>query len=126
MGSTSKMAPRFRCYFMSDKFPAAAVVVNIESVLNETRVFPPPKEFTKRAHISSLAAYRKLYTASIKSPETFWAKQAKKELVWFRPWKTVLQWKPPFAKWFVGGQLNVSFNCLDKWLGSATANKAAL
>jgi acetyl-CoA synthetase len=96
------------------------------SILNEERVFHPPKEFSKRAHIKSLAEYRKLYTESIRSPEKFWGRQAKNELVWFKPWKQVLQWKEPFAKWFVGGQTNVSFNCLDRHLGTPTANKAAL
>src|SRR5213593_3248119 len=98
----------------------------ITSVLKEKRVFPPPKEFSRRAHIKSMAAYRKLYNDSIKSPDRFWSKQAKSELVWFRPWKKVLQWKEPFAKWFVGGRLNVSYNCLDRWLDTPTANKAAL
>src|ERR1700692_1121472 len=98
---------------MSDKSQAVAPN-NIESILQENRVFQPPKDFSKRAHLKSLAEYRKLYAESIKSPEKFWAKQAKIELVWFKPWKTVLQWKLPFAKWFAGGQLNVSFNCLDK------------
>jgi acetyl-CoA synthetase len=99
---------------------------SIESVLQEHRIFSPPKEFSKRAHIKSLAEYRKLYKESISSPEKFWAKQAKNELIWFKPWKKVLQWKEPLAKWFVGGQLNVSYNCLDRHLGTSTANKAAL
>src|SRR5690349_4911838 len=99
---------------------------NITSVLQEARVFKPSKDFSNKAHIKSLAQYKKLYQASIRSPEKFWAKQAKDELVWFKPWKQVLQWKPPFAKWFIGGQLNVSHNCLDKWLDTPTANKAAL
>jgi len=98
----------------------------ITSVLHETRVFPPSKAFAKAAHIDSLQRYRTLYKASISDPEKFWAKQAAEELVWFKPWKKVLQWKAPFAKWFVGGQLNVSYNCLDRHLGTATANKAAL
>src|SRR6185503_18844549 len=59
-------------------------------------------------------------------PEKFWGKVAQVELAWFRKFKTTLQWKEPFAKWFVGGQLNVSHNCLDKHLGTPTANKAAL
>ncbi|HYG23609.1 MAG TPA: acetate--CoA ligase [Verrucomicrobiae bacterium] len=96
------------------------------SVLHETRVFKPAAAFSKRAHIKTLAEYRKLYNQSIRSPELFWAKQARNELVWFKPWKKVLQWKTPFAKWFVGGELNVSYNCLDRWLGTPTANKAAL
>jgi acetyl-CoA synthetase len=99
---------------------------NITSVLQEERVFRPPKEFSKRAHIKSLAEYRKLYNESIRSPEKFWGRVAKQELSWFKPWKKVLQWKEPFAKWFIGGRLNVSYNCLDQHLGTPTANKAAL
>ena len=98
----------------------------IESVLHEERVFAPHKEFCKRAHIKSLAEYQKLYHESITSPEKFWGKRAKEELVWFKPWTKVLRWQEPFAKWFIGGQLNVSYNCLDRHLGTATANKAAL
>jgi acetyl-CoA synthetase len=96
------------------------------SMLHEERVFKPAKDFSARAHIKSFAQYKKLWNESIKSPEKFWAREAKNELVWFKPWKKVLDWKPPFAKWFVGGQINVSHNCLDKWLGTPTANKAAL
>ena len=108
-----------------DKTKVAATK-NITSLSQETRVFPPSKEFSKRAHIRSMSEYRKLYNESIKSPEKFWAKQAKNEVVWFAPWKKVLQWKAPHAKWFVGGKLNVSYNCLDKHLNTPTANKAAL
>jgi acetyl-CoA synthetase len=99
---------------------------SITSVLQESRVFHPPKEFSKRCAIKSLAEYRKLYKESIRSPEKFWGKQAKSELIWFKPFKKVLQWKEPFAKWFVGGQLNLSYNCLDRHLGTPSANKAAL
>ena len=99
---------------------------NPNSVLQEERLFPPAPEFSQAAHIRSMAQYRKLYQASIRSPEKFWAAQAKAELVWFKPWKKVLDWKAPHAKWFVGGQLNVSFNCLDKHLATPVANKAAI
>jgi acetyl-CoA synthetase len=105
---------------------ASAPSTSIESVLQENRVFHPPKEFVKQAKLKSLAQYRKLYRESIASPDKFWAKQAKNELIWFKPWKKVLQWKEPFAQWFTGGKLNVTFNCLDRHLGTATANKAAL
>ena len=108
---------------MADKQTAAK---NITSVLHENRVFKPAKAFSKRAHIRTMAQYRKLYNESIRSPDKFWGRTAKNELVWDKPWKQVLQWKEPFAKWFVGGQLNVSVNCLDRWLGTPTANKAAL
>ena len=99
---------------------------NITSFSTETRVFLPSKEFSKRAHIKSLAQYRKLHAESINAPEKFWGRQAKAELTWFKPWTKVLQWKAPNAKWFVGGRLNVSHNCLDQWLGTPTANKAAI
>src|SRR6476646_10430122 len=102
------------------------IPTSITSVLHEKRVFKPRKEFSERAHIKSLAQYQKMYKESISSPEKFWAKQAKDELIWFKPWKKTLEWKEPFAKWFVGGQLNVTFNCLDRHLGTAVANKAAL
>jgi acetyl-CoA synthetase len=104
----------------------AQTTSSIESVLHETRLFAPPKEFSEAAHIKSLAQYRKLYRESISDPDKFWAKQAKNELVWFKPWKKVLEWTPPFAKWFQGGQLNVSVNCLDRHLDTPVANKAAL
>jgi acetyl-CoA synthetase len=98
----------------------------IQSVLQEARVFPPPKDFARRAHIKSLAHYRRLYNESVRAPEKFWGRLAQQELVWAKPWKKVLQWKAPFAQWFVGGRLNVSVNCLDRHLDTPTANKAAL
>lgn len=105
---------------------ANAAGANITSMLHETRVFPPKKEFSAKAHIKSMAQYRKLYNESIKQPDKFWGRTAKEELVWFKPFSKVLQWKLPYAKWFIGGKTNVSYNCLDKHLGTATANKAAL
>jgi len=108
-----------------DKLTAPAGV-NISSVLHENRVFRPSKEFSRRAHIKSLAEYRRLYKQSIEQPQKFWAAQAKQELVWFSPFKKVLEWKLPDAKWFSGGRLNVSYNCLDRHLETETANKAAL
>ena len=105
---------------------AANLTTNITSLQHEDRVFPPPKAFAKDARIKSLAEYKRLYNESIKSPEKFWGKQAKDELVWFKPFKKVLDWKVPQARWFVGGKLNVSFNCLDRHLDTPTANKAAL
>src|SRR5689334_15394563 len=106
--------------------PDITAPANIESVLQEIRVFPPPKTFSKQARLKSLAEYRKLYKESISAPEKFWGKQAKNELVWIKPFTKVLQWQEPFAKWFSGGQLNLTSNCLDRHLGTPTANKAAL
>ena len=99
---------------------------NIQSMLKEERVFKPSKDFSKKAHIGSMAAYKRMYDRSVGQPEAFWNEQAKKELVWFKPWSKVLQWKAPHAKWFVGGQTNVSMNCLDRYLDSDKANQAAL
>ena len=82
---------------------------------------PPPKAFAKAAHVWSASVYRK----ADRNFEKFWAGFAK-ELDWFRPWKQVLDWKPPQAKWFVGGKLNVSVNCLDRHLDEPRRNKAAL
>jgi len=99
---------------------------NILSLSTEERVFHPSKEFSSLAHIRSMAHYKKLYKESVEKPDKFWGEQAKNELVWFKPWKKVLQWKVPIAKWFVGGKLNVSYNCLDRHLDTPTANKAAI
>jgi len=108
----------------ADTKPAPST--GITSVLQEKRVFRPSKEFAQDARINTLAQYRRLYDESIRSPEKFWGRQARSELVWFKPWKKVLQWKIPFAKWFLGGKLNVSVNCLDRHLHTPAANKAAL
>ncbi len=98
---------------------------NIESHLKEARVFKPSAAFAKKARIGSLAEYRRLYRESIAHPEKFWAREAK-ELTWQKPWNKVLEWKAPFAKWFVGGRLNVAENCLDRHLHGPRRNKAAI
>ena len=89
----------------------------IQSVLREARVFPPPAEFSAAAHIRSLEDYRRLYDEAAADPEAFWARIAG-ELDWMRPWSRVLDWQPPFAKWFVDGKLNLSVNCVDRHLAS--------
>jgi len=98
---------------------------NIESHLKETRVFKPARPFARDARVGSLEQYRRMYRESIRQPEKFWAREAR-ELIWQRPWRKVLEWKAPFAKWFVGGKLNVSENCLDRHLRGPRRNKAAL
>ena len=98
---------------------------NIESHLVEKRVFKPTPGFSSKARIKSLAQYRRMYRESIRQPSKFWTREAK-ELVWRAPWKKVVEWKPPFAKWFVGGKLNVSENCLDRHLAGSRRNKAAI
>ncbi len=101
---------------------------DIESLLKEKRVFKPSPEFAKQANWSrkTVNEYRRLGASN---PERFWAKMAKENVSWFSPWKKVLEWKRPFAKWFVGGKLNVSYNCLDRHLEGENAwrrNKAAI
>jgi acetyl-CoA synthetase len=98
----------------------------ITSVSREHRLFRPSAEFKAQANLGSETTYKKLYAESVNSPEKFWERQAKEQLVWRKPFKKVLDWKPPHAKWFVGGKLNVSENCLDRHLGSHRENKAAL
>ncbi|MEA3189356.1 MAG: acetyl-CoA synthetase [Chthoniobacter sp.] len=98
---------------------------NIDSYLIENRVFKPAKSFSKNAHIKSLEDYRTKYRESIAKPDRFWAREAS-ELLWQKKWTSVLEWKEPFAKWFVGGKLNVSENCIDRHLQSARRNKAAI
>ena len=98
---------------------------NIESHLKETRVFKPARACAKNARIGSLEQYRRMYRESIRTPEKFWAREAR-ELIWQQSWKKVLDWKPPFAKWFVGGKLNVAENCLDRHLQGPRRNKAAI
>ncbi|MEE9274647.1 MAG: acetate--CoA ligase [bacterium] len=97
----------------------------LSTLLKEDRVYKPPKEFSKQAHVRSMRAYRKLYEESVKSPAKFWGRCAE-EFHWFKKWKKVLEWKRPFAKWFVGGKTNICYNCLDRHLTTWRKNKAAL
>lgn len=98
---------------------------SIESILNEHRLFPPPKEFAENAIIKSFEEYEELYDGAAKDPVAFWAEQAA-DLDWFRKWDTALEWNEPFAKWFVGGKINISHNCLDRHLTTWRKNKAAI
>jgi acetyl-CoA synthetase len=104
---------------------ATASTPNIDSMLKEKRVFKPSAAFAKASRLGSFKKYKKLHRASLKNPDKFWGKAAE-ELEWFRPWKKVCVWKPPFAEWFVGGKLNASVNCLDRHLSGPLRNKAAL
>ncbi|MGD0734774.1 MAG: acetate--CoA ligase [Terracidiphilus sp.] len=98
---------------------------DLDSTLREFRVFPPPPEFSAKAHIKSLEEYETLYKQSIADPESFWAGVAN-DLHWFKPWDKVLEWNEPWAKWFVGGKLNLSYNCVDRHALGARASKTAL
>jgi len=98
---------------------------DIQSILREGRKFDPPQTFSQEARVKSLAEYRKLYDAAAEDPEKFWAGVAG-ELDWFQKWNKVLEWDLPWAKWFVGGKINLSYNCLDRHMGGPRENKVAI
>jgi acetyl-CoA synthetase len=93
----------------------------IEDYLHEDRTFPPPPEFRARALVRDDEVYAEAST----DPEAFWARQARELLTWSRDFDRVLEWDPPFAKWFVGGTLNVSVNCLDRHVDAGRGDKVA-
>jgi len=99
---------------MADTNPA------IENLFKETRTFPPPEEFKSHALVTD----RSLYERAEQDFEAFWADEARR-LRWMREWDKVLEWDLPFAKWFVGGQLNVADNCLDRHVDAGGGDKVA-
>jgi len=100
----------------------------IDVLMAEKRVFPPSKEFSKRAYIKSLEEYEDIYKRSIDDPEGFWSEIAEEHITWFKKWDKVLEWnfEKPDIKWFIGGKLNVSYNCLDRFINTPIRNKAAI
>ncbi|HEB76170.1 MAG TPA: acetate--CoA ligase [Nitrospirae bacterium] len=100
----------------------------ISVLLEEQRSFPPSEEFSRRAHIKSMAEYEELYRRSVEDPEGFWAEMAEKSISWFRKWDKVLEYdfEKPHVRWFSGGRLNASYNCLDRHVKTPLRNKAAI
>ncbi len=96
-----------------------------DTLLQEKRVFKPSRDFSKQAHIQSMAQYREMYEESVKRPSRFWTKVAN-NFHWFKKWGKVMEWTEPHVKWFVGGETNISYNCLDRHLTTWRKNKAAL
>ncbi|MFN2636553.1 MAG: acetate--CoA ligase [Gemmatimonadaceae bacterium] len=96
-------------------------MTDIDVLLQENRKFEPPPEFTLSANVPSADIYEK----AARDPEKFWADRAR-ELDWIKPWRKVLEWNPPRAKWFTGGKLNVAANCIDRHVQGQRRNKAAL
>jgi len=98
---------------------------SITSVSTESRVFEPPADFAATARVDSMAAYRKIAARARRYPDRFWSEIAG-ELHWFKPWRKVLDWKPPTARWFLGGKTNLSYNCLDRHISTWRRTKAAI
>jgi acetyl-CoA synthetase len=102
-------------------------VMAIESVMHENRVFPPPAEFAAKARLGSMEAYNAMCRDAEKDDAEFWAKQARSEILWKKPFTRALdESKAPFYRWFDDGTLNVSYNCLDRHLSNGNADKVAL
>jgi acetyl-CoA synthetase len=100
---------------------------SIESVLVETRVFPPPQDFVKQANVSGQATYQALLEEADRDPNAFWGRMAREQLQWTKPFTKVLdESRAPFFEWFGDGELNVSANCLDANLKNGNANKVAI
>ncbi|MEE9211872.1 MAG: AMP-binding protein, partial [Phycisphaeraceae bacterium] len=97
----------------------------VQSVLQETRKFPPSSSFSSGAHIQSFEQYEQMYAESIKNPDKFWG-EAAGELHWFKKWDRVLEWNLPDAKWFVGGKTNLSYNCIDRQVKDGLGEKVAI
>jgi acetyl-CoA synthetase len=101
---------------------------SIDVLMTEKRTFPPSKEFSQKAHIKSMEEYERLYKWSVEDPEGFWAEMAEEHITWFKKWEKVLDYDfyKPYIKWFIGGKLNASYNCLDRHINTPLRNKAAL
>jgi acetyl-CoA synthetase len=97
------------------------VPAEIADLLQEDRVFPPPEDFRRRANVND----PEVYARAERDPEGFWAEFAR-ELEWFTPWTQILEWKPPHARWFLGGTINASVNCVDRHVRGPRRNKAAI
>ena len=98
---------------------------SIDNVMQESRLFPPSDQFLEGCEINSMAAYQELYDKAAADPVQFWGDLAKEDLHWFEAFEKTLDWKEPYAEWFVGGKTNVSYNCLDRNL-TENADKTAI
>jgi len=106
---------------MSDKSSAQKNPVTVENLLHENRLFKPSQAFVKNAVVNS----QDIYTTAAKDPQKYWAGHAE-QLHWYKKWSKVLEWKVPFAKWFIGGKLNACYNCLDRHIKAGMGNKKAI
>ena len=104
---------------------ASTEATHIDSTLTESRKFPPPAEFSKRAWVKNFDEYQALCKRAEDDPDAFWAECAH-NLHWFNAFGKTLEWNFPNAKWFIGGTINAAYNCLDRHLDTPCRNKAAL
>ncbi len=98
----------------------------IDTVMHETRLFPPSAEFSAQARIKSLAEYEQLWNHAKSDPVKFWSDLAREELHWFKPFTKALEWNEPFAEWFADGETNVSYNALDKHIAEGRGDRMAI
>lgn len=98
----------------------------VDSVMVESRLFPPSDEFVAKSRVQGMEGYQKLYDRAAADPEAFWAEEAREHLHWFEPFTKTLEWENPFAKWFVGGKTNVSYNCLDAHIAAGNGDRTAI
>src|SRR5579864_831392 len=89
-------------------------------------VYPPSEDFVRKAHVQGMEGYLDLYRRAEQNPEEFWGEIASREIHWFEKWSKVLEWNPPFARWFAGAKTNVSYNCLDRHAATHRKNKVAI
>src|SRR5258706_1845873 len=94
--------------------------------MSQAAIYPPSPEFVEKAHVQGRDAYLDLYRRAEQDPEAFWGDIAAREIHWFEPWSKVLEWNPPFARWFTDAKTNISYNCLDRHLTTHRKNKAAI
>ena len=98
----------------------------IDTVMQEDRLFPPSEDFVAKSHIKSQGEYQALWDRAKADPPAFWAELAREELHWFQPFTESLVWNEPFAQWFVGGKTNVSYNCLDRNIDAGLGDRTAI
>ncbi|MEM6655722.1 MAG: acetyl-coenzyme A synthetase N-terminal domain-containing protein, partial [Planctomycetota bacterium] len=98
----------------------------IDTVMHEERLFPPPADFAERARVRSLDGYQALWDQAAADPVRFWEDLAREELHWFEPFTQPLIWNEPYAQWFVGGKTNACYNCVDKHVAEGRGDKTAI
>ncbi len=94
--------------------------------MSEATPYTPSPEFSAKAYVPNMDAYKTLWERAKENPEQFWSELAEKEIYWFEKWKDVFEWNPPFVKWFAGGKTNISYNCIDRHLSTHRKNKIAI